>query len=266
VSITALIVDDEAVARSRLRRLLSKQDDVEILGEASDGPSAVEAILEKNPQVVFLDVEMPQMDGFAVLSALPPEKLPAVVFVTAYDAHALRAFSVHALDYLLKPFDSERLGKTMERVRDTLSRNGSPSNERLMALLKEVSARTETLEQIVARPNNRFIDRILVKSANRSVFVKLSDIEYMEAAGNYIRLHVGNERHLVRETMTSLEEKVDPAHFVRIHRSTIVNLDRVKEFQPWFSGDYVVIMQSGARVKLSRGYREALMSRLEGRP
>ena len=244
-----LIVDDEPLARERFRTLLCDEPDIELVGECGDGKEAVSAIREKSPELLFLDVQMPEMDGFAVLRAVGPERVPAVVFVTAYDRYALRAFDVHALDYLLKPFDRERFQKALERARAQLGERGT-LGDRLLALLKDV-------KKVSKHP-----ERFVIKSAGRVFFLRADEIDWVEAAGNYVQLHVGPTTHLMRETMGRLEARLDPEKFVRIHRSTIVQVDRIKEMQPAFHGDYIVILQDGARLNLSRSYREKLQTLL----
>ena len=248
--IRTLIVDDEPLARKRLQRLLSDETDVEVVGECGDGLEAVEAIRSRTPDLVFLDVQMPGLDGFGVVEQVGPEAIPAVVFVTAYDQHALRAFEVSALDYLLKPFLPERFQRAMGRARKQLSGDRDErTQEKLVQLLAQVSGR-------------RWLDRLLVKSESRVYFLKAEEIDWVEAADNYVQLHVGKEVHLLRETMARLEASLDPARFLRIHRSTIVNLDRVKEMHPWFSGEYVVLLNDGTQLRLSRGYRAKMEERL----
>jgi len=247
MSIRALIVDDEPLARERISSLLADQADIEVVGECGDGRSAVAAITESSPDLVFLDVQMPEMDGFGVLAAIPREKMPVIVFVTAYDAYALRAFDVHALDYLLKPFDRQRFIDTLDRVRSQLrGRIEGGLDERLAALLSAI------------RPPADYVERFAVKSAGRVYFVRIDDVDYVEAAGNYLRLHVGKDEHLVRETMNSVESKLNPKRFVRIHRSVIVAIDRIKELHPWFHGEYAVVLKNGTQLTMSRGYREKL--------
>ena len=244
-----LIVDDEPLARERIRTLLRDEPDIELIGECADGKEAVSAIQGKNPELLFLDVQMPEMDGFAVLEAVGPERVPAVVFVTAYDRYALRAFDVHALDYLLKPFDRERFHKALERARAQVGERGK-LGDRLLALLKDIKEEPK-------RP-----ERFVIKSAGRVFFLRADEIDWVEAAGNYVQLHVGSTTHLMRETMGGLEARLDPEKFVRIHRSAIVQVDRLKEMRPAFHGDYIVILQDGTRLDLSRSYREKLQALL----
>ena len=250
-----LIVDDEPLARERLRTLLQDEPGFEIVGEAGDGTTGAESILALQPDLVFLDVQMPGADGFDVIDAVGADKMPFVVFVTAYDRYALRAFDVHALDYLLKPFDRERFRQALTRARQQLDRaNGNGEIERrLAAIVNDL------------RPAKARTDRFVVKSGGRIFFVRTGEIDWIEAAGNYVKLHVGNDSHLIRETMNAVEGKLSPDLFVRIHRCHIVNIEQVRELQPWFNGEYVVFLKNGTRLTLSRGYRERLQERV-GRP
>jgi two-component system LytT family response regulator len=245
VKIRALIIDDEPLARERIRSLLLHEPDLEILAECADGPSAVAAIKQHSPDLIFLDVQMPGMNGFDVLRNLDKEPLPAVIFITAFDQHALKAFEVHALDYLLKPFKPARFKQTLLRARDHLAAKQSGGIPKgLLELLGQ------------AKPAREFLARIPVKESERVFFVKTDDIDYMESAGNYIVLHTARENHVVRETLTALEEKLDPKKFVRISRSTLVNVDRIKELQPLFKGEHVVVLQNGKQLPMTRGIRE----------
>jgi two-component system, LytTR family, response regulator len=247
LKIRALIVDDEPLARERLASLLAGETDVEIVGHCANGVEALAAIQEKTPDLVFLDVQMPELDGFGVLAALEGERRPAAIFVTAHDRFALKAFEVHAIDYLLKPFDRERFKKALDRAREQLKRKDSGEMEQKVTALL-ASLKTEPKQ----------LDRIPVKSSGRVVLVKTSDIDWIEAADNYVNLHTGKEAHLHRETMTALEQKLPAAKFLRISRSIMVNVDRIKELQPMFHGDYTVILQNGTKLTASRGYRDAL--------
>jgi two-component system LytT family response regulator len=251
--IKTLIVDDEPLARERLRRLLEAESDLEIVGECGDGTEALAIIERTRPDLLFLDIQMPELDGFGLLARLDRRRLPAIIFVTAYDQFALRAFEVHALDYLLKPFDTERFAAALQRARDWLQRPATDElNQRLAALLADV------------RPPPRTPDRLAVKTGSRVILLRAEDIDWVEAADNYVSLHVGKEAHLLRETMNALENRL-PAHlFMRISRSTIVNVNRIKELQPLFHGEYSVILLDGTRLTLSRSYREKLQ-RLLGR-
>lgn len=253
--IRTLIADDEPLARERIRALLAEQDDIDVVGEARDGEEAVQAILSHAPDLVFLDIQMPRMDGFEVIRTVGADNMPLVVFVTAYDQHALKAFDVRALDYLLKPFDRDRFAESIGRVRDAIEHSGSDEiGRRLLEIVRELKPGTP--------PRS---DRLVIKSAGRLFFLRIDEIDWVEAAGNYVKLHVGADEHLLRETMNGIEQKLDPDTFFRIHRSRIVNMERIKELQPWFNGEYVVILHNGTKLTLSRGYREKLQERL-GRP
>ena len=246
-----LIVDDEPLARERIRTLLQEEPGFELVGEASDGTTGAESILALQPDLVFLDVQMPGADGFDVIDAIGADKMPFVVFVTAYDRYALRAFDVHALDYLLKPFDRERFREALGRAQAQMDRNnGGDIERRLAAIVQDL------------KPAKARTDRFVVKSGGRIFFVRTAEIDWIEAAGNYVKLHVGNDSHLIRETMNAVEAKLSPETFVRIHRCHIVNIEQVRELQPWFNGEYVVFLKNGTRLTLSRGYRERLQERV----
>ena len=271
-----LIVDDEALARQRVRRLLQNETDVEIVGEAESGTEAVTMIRERQPDLVCLDVQMPGLDGFGVLREIEGGPVPMVLFVTAYDEHAQRAFDVHAVDYVLKPVDgerfraafdkarkqranavaAERLGELLETVRRLADGGAAEARDGATALASLASAAAPSAPAAVAAANGRYASRILVKQDGRMFFVKTTEIDWIEADRNYVRLHVGKTAHTIRERISHLEETLDPRLFARIHRSTIVNLNRVREMQQWFSGDYVVILEDGTRLRLSRHYRD----------
>lgn len=252
--IRTLIVDDEALARERIRNMLATDPLVSIVGECAKGQDAVEAIQLNSPDLVFLDVEMPGMDGFAVLEALPPGGIPTIIFVTAYDQYAVRAFEVYALDYLLKPFDQERFDKALERAKSQISNHRSDTlNERILSALEEIKTRPVHLERLVIKMNGHVF------------FIKAEEIDWLEAEGNYVRLHAGKESYLLRDTITALESQLDPKRFIRVHRSAIVNIDRITELQPWFHGEYRIILGEGVQLTLSRTYREKLHDLL-GRP
>jgi two-component system, LytTR family, response regulator len=252
-TIRTLIVDDEPLARERIKRFLAAERDLELVGECAEGHEAVAAIRALKPDLVFLDIQIPELDGFGVLKAVGVAEMPAVIFVTAYDRYALQAFDVNALDYLLKPYNRERFRKAVERARAHLS-NGAKGelNERLLSLL----------ENFKSEPS-RHLERLMVKSSGRVFFLRAEELDWIEAEGNYLRLHVGRESHLVRETMNRLASKLDPDKFLRIHRSTLVNIERIKELQPLFSGDYVVILRDGKQLTLSRSYRDKLLELFE---
>jgi two-component system LytT family response regulator len=254
MKIRTLIVDDETIARERLRRLLADEPDIEIIGEARNGREAVALIRQLAPELVLLDVQMPEMTGFAALAEIGSEGAPAIIFITAHDQFALQAFEVHALDYLLKPVTRERLQRALAHARVQIeARRGGRMDARLRELLDGL------------RVPPRYLERLVVKSGGRVYFVKVEEIDWVEAAGNYVNLHVGNETHLLRETMGHLETRLDPQRFVRIHRSTLVHLDRIKELQPLFNGDYTVILRNGAALTLSRTYRDRLLEVISDR-
>jgi two-component system, LytTR family, response regulator len=243
--IRTIIVDDEPLARERIADLLIGDTEIEIVGECGDGLAAVAAIENYHPDLIFLDVQMPELDGFGVLDAI--EEKPVIIFVTAYDLYALRAFEVHALDYLLKPFDRERFDKALQRAKHQIARERAGEvNQELVALLADLKTRPKPL------------DRLVIKAGGRVFFLRVDEIDWIEAAANYVKLHAGREAHLLRETINGLAAKLDPDKFFRIHRSIIINLERVRELQPWFHGDYVVIMQDGTQLTSSRNYREQL--------
>ena len=269
-------MDDEALARQRVRRLLQNETDVEIVGEAESGTEAVTMIRERQPDLVCLDVQMPGLDGFGVLREIEGGPVPMVLFVTAYDEHAQRAFDVHAVDYVLKPVDgerfraafdkarkqranavaAERLGELLETVRRLADGGAAEARDGATALASLAGAAAPSVPPAAAGANGRYASRILVKQDGRMFFVKTTEIDWIEADRNYVRLHVGKTAHTIRERISHLEETLDPRLFARIHRSTIVNLNRVREMQQWFSGDYVVILEDGTRLRLSRHYRD----------
>lgn len=251
MKIRTLIVDDEPLARQRLRKLLEADPDIDILGECSDGQQAVIDLEAMHPDLVFLDVQMPVLDGFGVVQALAGTAMPAMIFVTAHDRYALKAFEVHAVDYLLKPFDKVRFAAALAHAKAQI-RHGSADtlSKKLEELLQTIDARRPAPE------------RMMIKSEGRIYFVRNADVDWVEAAGNYVRLHAGKESHLLRDSLTAVEKKLDPARFVRIHRSIIVNLERIRELQPVFHGDYVIIMQDGTELPVSRGCRDKLAESL----
>ncbi|HEY9501093.1 MAG TPA: LytTR family DNA-binding domain-containing protein [Pyrinomonadaceae bacterium] len=256
--IRTLIVDDEPLARRNLRLLLEKDPQIEILEECRNGREAVKSIEQHVPDLVFLDIQMPEMDGFDVLENVGPEGMPAVVFVTAFDQYALKAFEVHALDYLLKPYDDTRFLQALQRAKGQIeSREINKVSKRLLALLEE----RENLREVTNR-KPAYLKRLMVKLANRVVLLKVDEIDWIEADGNYAKLHIGPKSHLLREKMHDLEKQLDPDKFVRIHRSIIVNLNRIKELQPHFNGDYIVVLDNGRQLRLSRSRREQLESKL----
>ena len=256
--IRTLIVDDEPAARAAIRTLLAGDAELLVLGECADGRSALEAIRADAPDLLFLDVQMPEMDGFTLLQQVAPDQLPVVVFVTAYDQYALRAFDAHALDYLLKPFDDDRFRQAVGRAKQQV-RQG-----KLGALSQQLLALLDGAGSPAAAPtrNGQYLKRLVIKAGGRVTILGVRDIDWIEADGDYVKIHAGKAWHLLRETMKHLESQFDPARFVRIHRSTIVNVERIKELQPYFRGEYVVILLDGTSLKLSRGYKDHLETAL----
>ena len=239
-----LIVDDEPLARDRIREMLKNDREVQVVGEARNGSEAIAAITSEAPDIVFLDVQMPDMDGFDVLKTLAVESMPLVIFVTAYDQHAIRAFDVHAIDYLMKPFDRKRFGKALDRAKAQLQRTNEPDTGRILKLLEEMKA------------GSGYLERFSIKNGASVVFVRAQDVDSIEAEGNYVRINIANSSHLLRDTLSSIEAQIDPRTFVRIHRRTIVNINRVRELQTWARGESRVVLHSGASHTVSRGYRE----------
>jgi two-component system LytT family response regulator len=248
--VRVLIADDEPPARAKLRRLLDADPEAAVVGEAASGTEAVEMIERLRPDLVFLDIQMPGADGFGVLQAIDPAVMPHVVFVTAYDEYALRAFEVHAVDYLLKPFDADRfrtaLARAKERGRARPSAGGDALDERIRRVLAE------------ARPAPAYLERVLVRTGTRAVFLRTDQVDWLEAEENYVRLHAGQESYLVRGTLAGLEERLDPARFIRVHRSHIVNLASVRELHPWSHGDWMIVLRDGRELMLSRRYRDRI--------
>lgn len=252
MKIRTLIVDDEPLARERVKRFLRDEAEIEIIGECGNGADAVVSIKQMEPDLVFLDIQMPEKNGFEVIKSLNGKSLPTVVFVTAYDQYALQAFDVHALDYLLKPFTRERVHRAVSRAREQIEgRRFGTLDERLVTLIADLKS------------EKKYLERLVVKSTGRVFFLKTDEIDWIEAAGNYVKLHVGRESHMIRETMNGIEAKLDPDKFLRIHRSTVVHIDRIKELHPMFSGDYAVILRDGTELALSRNYRERFLELFE---
>lgn len=245
MKIRTLIVDDEPLARERIRTLLRDEADIQIVGECADGPAAVKALEQESPDLAFLDIQMPGLDGFGVLRAIAKERMPVVIFATAYDQHALKAFEAHALDYLLKPFKPVRFQQAVQRAREQLAqRQAGAISQGLLELLGQT------------QPKREFVSRLALRDGERTVFVKSGQVEYAESAGNYVVLHLAKENHVLRETLTALEEKLDPKQFVRVNRATLVNVEQIKELQPLFKGDHVVVLHNGKKFTLTRGVRE----------
>lgn len=259
--IRAMIVDDEPLARASIRLLLREEREIEIVAEAGSGSEAVELIQQHRPDLLFLDIQMPGMNGFEVLERIDTAGIPAIIFVTAFDQYALRAFEVHALDYLLKPFDDARFEKALRQAKTQIEqREINQLSQKLFALLEDREGKPAQ-EQRAER--SRYLTRLMIKSASRIFFLKVEEIDWIGAEDYYVKLHVGRKSHLLRETMNELEAKLDPEKFLRIHRSSIVNLDRVKEMHAHFNGDYVVLLDDGTELKLSRSRREQLQSLLK---
>jgi two-component system, LytTR family, response regulator len=248
--IRVLLSDDESLARERLRSLLEEESDLEIVAECGDGKSAISTIKREKPDLVFLDIQMPETDGFGVVSTLRDE-MPLTIFVTAYDRYAMKAFEVHALDYLLKPVVKERLSEALEHARKQLQHPSEAMfQRRVLNLLGELDSRQNTPQ------------RIVIKADGEIVCLRPNEIDWAESAGNYVCLHVGATTHILRETITSLESRLGERQFLRVHRSTLVNVDRIKTLRPSLYGDYAILLRDGTKLTLSRGFRETVLKRL----
>ncbi|MFH1739472.1 MAG: response regulator [bacterium] len=242
-----LIVDDEPLARRKIRSLLERRSDVIVCGECSNGMEAFACIKEQSPDLVFLDIQMPELDGFNLIDAVGVENMPVVVFVTAFDQYAIEAFEKHALDYVLKPFNEKRLYVSLDRaIASIRGQQRDGIQDKLASILGD------------CRLAQRFIERIIIKKTNRECFIKVEEIDWIEAEGNYVDIHAGSETHILRETIKRLETRLDPGKFLRIHRARIVNIDRIKELQPGLNKEHVVIMEDGTRLTMSRRYRDRL--------
>ncbi len=246
MNIRSLIVDDEPLARKRIAAFLNDMPGISVIGECGTGREAIKLIREKSPDLLFLDIQMPEVGGFDVLQAIGRGKMPIIIFTTAYDQHALKAFEVHALDYLLKPFSRRRFAEAVEHAREQFGNlNNRGPDPKIAALI-------ETL-----RPDQRHLSRFVIKSSQRVLFVKAADVDWIESAGNYAVLHAGAQTHIIRETMQALEKRLCPGSFQRISRSVIVNLSRIKEIQPMGKGEYIVIMmETGKQLTMLRGIRD----------
>jgi two-component system LytT family response regulator len=244
-TIRVCIIDDEPIACRRIERLLKDDPEIEIIKACTDGEDAVTTIRALHPDLIFLDIQMPEMNGFEVLTSLNPTEMPRVIFVTAYDRYAIQAFEVHALDYLLKPFDKKRFQAALKRGKAQVFQDQEgASNRELVALLKELKAQPHYLE------------RLIIKSKGRVSFLKTEEIDWIEAQGKYVMIHAGEESHLIRDAMNNLELELDPKKFVRIHKSAIVNVDQIKELKPLFHGDFRVTLRDSTELTISRRYRE----------
>jgi two-component system, LytTR family, response regulator len=263
--IRTLIVDDEPLARRTIRNLLAEDPEVEVVGECGTGAEAVESVRERPPDLLFLDIQMPGMDGFDVLSQVELERISAVIFVTAYDAYALKAFEVHALDYLLKPFNDERFREALARAKSHVElREARGLAESLRAFLRGRTGTEEETAVATTAKRGGYLTRFMVKAGGRVIFVNPADVDWIEADNYYVKLHVGGRAHLLRLSMKELEGRLDPKTFWRTHRSAIINLDRVKELHQHPSGEYVVVLRDGTELKLSRARRERLQELLMG--
>ena len=250
MTLRVLIVDDEPLARERIRELLRASDGIEVVGECADGESAVAAVEVQSPDLIFLDIQMPALDGFDVLEALGAGRLPGIIFVTAFDEYAVRAFETGALDYLLKPVTAERFQAALERASARLTHRGAADDSALRALLAQLQA------------DRGYVTRFVARDGTRITFVNVTDVDWIDAAGNYARLHAGSRIHLLRETLKSLESRLDPAEFVRVHRSAIVRLERIGSLEPYFHGEYVVTLRDGTKLTASRSYSARLRALL----
>lgn len=248
MKIRAVIVDDEPWARKRIETLLGTEADVEILRTCANGDEAIEAISTLAPDVVFLDVQMSGVDGFEVVDTIGVEAMPLVVFATAHQEYALKAFDAQALDYLLKPFDEDRFRRALDRVRKELDR---PAQAR---------ADLQSVMSAVRPERRKFLQRVVVTTAGRLLFLKTAEIDWLEASGNYVTLHVGRDTYLLRETLTAFDEKLDPEQFVRLHRSAIVNVERIRQLLPWSRGEQVAVLQDGTQLTIGRAFRPRLLA------
>jgi two-component system LytT family response regulator len=252
-TITALIADDEPLARELLRSMLSRHPELHILGECRDGEETITMVRKHQPDLLFLDIQMPEQDGFEVLREIPEDRMPVVIFVTAYDQYAIRAFEVHALDYLLKPFDEERLERAVTRAQhylDSRHQEGNQIAERMYEMLRQMQTRPQ------------YTERVVIRDGDRAFLQPAAEIDWLEADGKYTRVHVGKEIYSIREGITKLEQELDPSRFLRISRSAIVNIDQIKELRSWFQGDYLVVLKNGKQLTSTRTYREGLQALL----
>lgn len=246
-----LIIDDEKLARSRIKKLLEEQSDFEVVGECKNGIEAVDCINTQNPDLIFLDVQMPELDGFSVLKNINTENFPIIIFVTAYDKYALKAFDVHAVDYLLKPFDDERFYAALEHAKDHMAKNSRKDlHNKINHLMNELG------ETSITKEEKDYLDRIVVKSGGKISFVKTSNIVRIKSAGKYISILTDEGENLIRQTMNEIEEKLNPKKFIRIHRSAIINFDFIKEMQNWYRGEYVILLTNNEKFTTSSSYRK----------
>jgi two-component system, LytTR family, response regulator len=251
-TIRTIIADDEILARKKLRVLLSSESGLDVVAECRDGKQTIAAVQTYKPDLLLLDIQMPDLDGFQVLDQISSDRMPVVIFTTAYDHYAIRAFEAHALDYLLKPFNQERLHHALERVKAELLKSHEQNlKARILDLLSE------------AKPESQQLRRLVIRTAGRVVFLDLDEVDWIEAAANYVKLHVGKDSFLLREGIGHISARLDPEHFVRIHRSSIVNVSRIRELQPCDSGEYIAVLRDGKELSCSRGCRPQLQRLIE---
>jgi two-component system LytT family response regulator len=262
--IEVLIAEDEPLARARQRRLVQDERDLKLLGECLNGREAITASREGQPRLVFLDIDLSDMTGFDVLDALPPARRPAVIFVTAYDEFAVRAFEIHAVDYLLKPFDRARFADALARARAQIAAPRDPALGPIVRLLEEVRAHQRSLEHALSGRHPGWPERLVVRSGQELLFVQVKDLDWISAADNYVELHVGAAIHLLRETLSGVERRLDPAQFIRIRRDAIVNLARVRSVRPGDNGEPLVQLHDGTSLRLGRAYRARVTQRWQG--
>ena len=263
--IRVLVADDEAVARRRMARLLRQAGDVDVVAECAGGREAAECIVAEQPDLVFLDVQMPDLTGIEVVEQVGVDHMPPVVFVTAYDQYAISAFELNAVDYLLKPYDADRFMQALDRARQRIGAAHRPQHvAELRALIGSLVAEHAAQAPTVAQAGASYLDRIAVRVDGSLRIVRATDVDWFETDGNYLRLHMGRASHLIRSTAAELERQLDPRQFARIHRRYLVNLDRVAEVQPWFAGDAVVVLKDGTKLRLARSHRAAFHARLLG--
>jgi two-component system LytT family response regulator len=244
--IRAIIIDDEPLAREKVKLFAGDEPDIEIVDVCSNGHEAIASYNRYKPDLLFLDIQMPEMNGFEILQHLQGNTLSAVIFITAYDEFALRAFEFHAIDYLLKPYDRERFQRSVAHARVALHTTGQ-----LETTAEQIKVLLDSVHQ-----NSAKLERLIVKTNGKIIFLRLEEVDWIESAGNYVKLHCGNETHLIRETMNGLEQQLNPKKFIRIHRCTIINIEKIKELEPYFNGEYKVILNNNSQVFLSRNYKE----------